>query len=128
MISCSFCKGSCFALTFMLYYFLFSFCFVGCVLFLNHQIVFGLGLSCDFLVFYCFFFFDLVIVIKRINYPVLSCLIRCGYRGFSFLSHAVSLWFMVFSKLRWLVWLLYNSILTGLKEKWKLVIACLSCC
>ena len=26
-------------------------------------------------------------------------LIQFGYRGFSFLSHAVRLWFMVFSKL-----------------------------
>ena len=33
MISCWFFKGSCFVLTFVLYYFLFSFCFVGCVLF-----------------------------------------------------------------------------------------------
>ena len=33
MISCWFFKGPYFALTFLSYYFLFSFCFVGCVLF-----------------------------------------------------------------------------------------------
>ena len=56
--------------------------------------------------FWCFnlSFSDLLTVFKRINYWFLEAgLIRFGYRGFSFLSHAVSLRFMVFSKLRWLV-------------------------
>ena len=39
-------------------------------LFFKNQIVFGMGLSCDFFVFY--YFFDLIIVFKRINYPVLN--------------------------------------------------------
>ena len=92
------------------------FCCLGCVFSLKIKL-FGLGLSCDFLVFFISFL-DLSIVFKRINYPVVEAgLIRFGYRGFpflrhavsvwvpwvSFLSHAVSLWFMVFSKLRWLV-------------------------
>ena len=51
--------------------------------------------------------------------------IQFGYRGFSFLSHAVRLWFMVFSKLA-LVSLdcLYNSFPTGLKESLKRVKTC----
>ena len=48
MISCWFFKGSCFVLTFYVILF-FCFPFVSLV-------VFGFGLSCDFLVFYCFFF------------------------------------------------------------------------
>ena len=46
-------------------------CYFGCVLFFKNQIVFGLGLSCDFL---CFIisFLDFIIVFKRIFYPVLS--------------------------------------------------------
>ena len=55
MISCWFFKGSCFVLTFC--YIIFCFPFVSLVVsFSQNQIVFGLGLSCDFLVFYCFFF------------------------------------------------------------------------
>ena len=127
MISCWFFKGSFFVLTFVLYYFLFSFCFVGCVLF--SKIKLFLVLVC-LATFWCVIvsFLDLVIVIKRINYPVLSWFNPVWVPWVFFLSHAVSLWFMVFSKLRWFVWLLYNSIPTGLKEKWKLVVACLSCC
>ena len=39
--------------------------------FFKNQIVFGLGLSYEFFVFY-YFFLRLIIVLKRINYPVLS--------------------------------------------------------
>ena len=71
MISCWFFKGSCFVLTFLLFYFLFSFCFVGCVLFSKNK----LFLVCACLAtFWCFIvsFLDLIIVFKSINYPVLS--------------------------------------------------------
>ena len=51
-----FFKVSCFVLTFVLYYFLFFFFFRWLCPFLKNQIVCGLGLSCDFLVFYCFIF------------------------------------------------------------------------
>ena len=65
---------------------------------------------------------DLKVVFKRIIYPVLSWLVlfQFGYRGFSFLSHDVRLWFMVFSKLA-LVSLDYYSFPTGLKENLKSV-------
>ena len=50
---------------------------------------------------------DLKVVFKRTIYAVIKLvLIRFVYRGFSFLSHAVRLWFVVFSKLRWLVWII----------------------
>ena len=66
--------------------------------FLKNQIVFGLGLSCDFLVFYDFFL--------RLGNSLKKNNLASFYRRFSFLSHGVSLWFMVFSKLRWLVWVI----------------------
>ena len=48
--------GSCFVLTFYVISLLvYSFCCFGCVLFLKIKL-FGLGLSCDFLVFDYFFF------------------------------------------------------------------------
>ena len=56
MISCWCFKGSCFVLTFYVILFL---VFLSCrwlCRFLKNQIVFGLRLSCDFLVFYDFFF------------------------------------------------------------------------
>ena len=71
MISCWFFKGSCLVFTFVLYYFLFSFCFVGCVLFSKIKLfVVWICLA----TFWCFIvsFLDLVIVFKRITYPVLS--------------------------------------------------------
>ena len=43
-------------LTFLLYYLFVFLLFRWLCPFLKNQIVFGLGLSCDFLVFYCFFF------------------------------------------------------------------------
>ena len=56
MIACCFFVGSCFVLMFYVILLLvFSFCCFGCVLFLKIKL-FGLGLCCDFLVFYDFFF------------------------------------------------------------------------
>ena len=75
MISCWFFKGSCFVLTFLFFFCymicLFSFCFVGCVLFSKKKLF--LVWVC-LATFWCFIvsFLDLVIVFKRINYPVLS--------------------------------------------------------
>ena len=69
MILCWFFEGSCFVLTFLLSYFLFSFCFVGYVLFSKIKLfLFWVCLA----TFWCFIvsFLDLVIVFKRINYPV----------------------------------------------------------
>ena len=56
MISCNFFKGSCFVLTFYVILFLVFLLFLWLCPFLKNQIVFGLGLSCDFLVFHYFFF------------------------------------------------------------------------
>ena len=58
-------------LTFMFVLFLFFLMFLWLCPFFKNQIVFGLGLSCDFFVFYISFL-DFLIVFKRINYPVLS--------------------------------------------------------
>ena len=128
MISWWFFKGSCCVLTFCVILFLVFLLFLWLCSFLENQIVFGLGLSCDFLVFYSFFFRLGNSLQKNKLSSFQAGLIRFGYHMCSFLSHAVSLWLMVFSKLRWLVWILYNSIPTGLKKSWELVIACLSCC
>ena len=49
-------KGSCFVLTFYVILFLVFLLFLWLCPFLKNQIVFGLGLSCDFLMFYYFFF------------------------------------------------------------------------
>ena len=66
---------------------------------------FVLGLSFDFFVF-CSFVFRLESSLQKNNLSSSKLvLIRLGYRGFSFLSHAVRLWFVVFSKLRWLAWI-----------------------
>ena len=68
--------------------------------------LFVLGLSFDFLVF-CSFVFRLKSSLqKNILSSYKLVLIQFGYRGFSYLSHAVSLWFVVFSKLGWFVWII----------------------
>ena len=106
IISCSlFCR-----VLFMLnllclfYYWFFPF-FFGCVLFSKIKL-FGLGLSFDFFVFYLF----VVRLESSLQKNKLSSFklvfIRFGYRGFYFLSHAVGLWFLMFSKLRWLIWII----------------------
>ena len=65
---------------------------------------FVLALSFDFFVF-CSFVFRLERSLQKNNLSSSKLVvIRFGYRGFSFLSHAVRLWFVVVSKLRWLVW------------------------
>ena len=66
-----FFKGPCFVLTFYVILFFVFLLFRWLCPFLKNQIGFGLGLSC---VFWCFIvsFLDLVIVFKRIRYPVLS--------------------------------------------------------
>ena len=57
MIACWFFEGPCFVLTFYVRLFqIFSFVALVVSFFQINRIVFGLGLSCDFLVFYCFFF------------------------------------------------------------------------
>ena len=56
--------------------------------------------------FWCFIpsYFRLSNSLQKNKLSVLQGdLIQFGYCGFSFLSHAVSLCFMMFSKLRWLV-------------------------
>ena len=70
----------------------FLFC-LGCVFFLKIKL-FVLGLSSDFLVF-CSFVFRLKSSLQKniLSSPKLV-LIQFGYRGFSFLSHAVRLWFV----------------------------------
>ena len=61
--------------------------------------MFVLGLSFDFLVF-CSFVFRFKSSLQKNNLSSSKLvLIQFGYRGFSFLSHAVRLWLMVFSKL-----------------------------
>ena len=78
----------------LLWFFL---CFVGCVLFFKKQIVCGMGLSFDFFVFY-YFFLRLGNSLQKNNlFNFKLVLIQFGYRRCSFLSHAVSLRFMVFS-------------------------------
>ena len=49
---------------------------------------------------------DLIVVFKRIIYSLKLILILIGYRRFSYFSHAVKLWFVVFSRLRWLFWII----------------------
>ena len=62
--------------------------------------LFVLGLSFDFFVF-CSFVFRLESSLQKNNLSSSKLvLIRFGNRGFSFLSHAVRLWFVVFIKLR----------------------------
>ena len=101
MIACWFFMGSCF----VLWGPVFSFCCFGCVLFLKIKL-FGMDLSRDFLVSY-YFFFKLVNSLQKNKLSSSEAgLIRFGYRGFSFLSHTISLWFIEFSKLCWLVWVI----------------------
>ena len=58
-----------------------------------------LGLSFDFLVF-CSFVFRLKSSLQKNNLSSFKLiLIQFGYRGFSFLNHAVKFWFVVFSEL-----------------------------
>ena len=71
--------------------------------------LFVLGLSFEILVF-CSFVFRLESSLQKKNlFSSKLVLIQFGYRGFSFLSHAVRLRFVVFSKLV-LVSLDYNEI------------------
>ena len=85
----------------------FSFCCFSCVLFLKVKLLgLGLVLFFDFLVF-CSFLFGLINSLQKNKLSSSSAVFfRFGYRGFFFLSHAVRLWFMVFSKLRWLFWII----------------------
>ena len=77
------------------------FCCLSYVFFLKTKL-FVLGLSFDFLVF-CSFVFRLKSSLQMDNlYSSKLVLIKFGYRGFSFLTHAARLWFIVFS---WLVWI-----------------------
>ena len=71
----------------------------------NSNRLFCVCLSIFCIVLFCVF--RLVSSLQKNNLS--SCklvLIRFGYTGFSFLSHAVRLWFVVFKKLRWLVWII----------------------
>ena len=64
--------------------------------------LFVLGFSFDFLVF-CSFVFRLRSSLQNNNLSSSKLvLIQLVYRGFSFLSHAVRLWFVVFSKFAFL--------------------------
>ena len=61
--------------------------------------LFVLGLSFDFFVLCCFVF-RLESSLQKNNLSSSKLvLIQFGYRGFSFLSHAVRLWFVMFIKL-----------------------------
>ena len=55
MIVCCFFERSCYVITFCVGFVWSFLCYFGCVLFFKNQIVFGLGLSYDFFVFYYFF-------------------------------------------------------------------------
>ena len=69
MISCGFFEKSCYVITFYVGFVLVFLMFLWLCPFFKNQIVFVMGLSFDFFVFYYFF---LIIVFKRINYPVLN--------------------------------------------------------
>ena len=95
--------GSCFVLTFYVVFVTgFSFCCFGCALFSKINL-FGLGLFFDFLVFYSFFFRHIDSLKKNKLSSSLSCFDPVWAPWVFFLRHAVSLWFMLFSKLRCLV-------------------------
>ena len=80
----------------LFYYCFFYFFCLGCVLFSKIK-SFCLGLSFDFLVS-CSFVFRLESSLQKNNLSSSKLiLIQFGYRGFSFPSHAVRLWFVVFS-------------------------------
>ena len=72
MISCCFFEGSCFVLTLHVGFFWSFLCYFWLCPFFKNQIVFGLGLSFDFFVFFIISFVDFIIVFKRLNYPVLN--------------------------------------------------------
>ena len=97
--SCSLFGGLCVSSTFhAIFYYLCFFCCLSFV-FSSKIKLFVLVLSFDFLVF-CSLCSDLKEVFKRIIYPVSKLVLALfGYRGFSFLSHAVRFWFMVISEL-----------------------------
>ena len=79
-----------FNLSCLFYYWIFSFFCLGCALFSKIK-SFVLGLSFDFLVF-CAFVFRLESILQKNNLSSSKLLlIQFGYRGFSFLSHAVRL-------------------------------------
>ena len=106
IISCSlFCRALfVFNLLCLFYNWFFSFLFWLCP-FLKNQIVchgFVFRLFCNFSLFV--FRLESSLQKNKLSSSKLV-LIRFGYRGFSFLSHVLRLWFVVFSKLRWLVWI-----------------------
>ena len=111
--------GSCFVFNLLciFYYWFFPFCF-GCVLFSKIK-SFGLGLFFNFFVFYSFVFrLESSLQKNKLSSSKLV-LIRFGYRGFSFLNHAVRLWFVVFSKLRWLVWIIIKFLSNRVNGKFE---------
>ena len=55
MIACCFVESSCYVITFYVGFFLVFLKLLWLCPFFGNQIVFGLGLSCDFFVFYYFF-------------------------------------------------------------------------
>ena len=55
MISCGFCEGSCCVITFYVGFIVVFLMFRWLCPFFKNQIVFGMGLSFDFFVFYYFF-------------------------------------------------------------------------
>ena len=55
MISCCFFERSCYVITFYVGFMLVFLVFLWLCPFFKNQIVFGMGLSCDFFVFYYFF-------------------------------------------------------------------------
>ena len=71
MISCCFFEKSCYVITFYVGFMLVFLMLLWLCPFFKNQIVFGMGLSSDFFVFYDYFL-DFIIVFKRINYPVLN--------------------------------------------------------
>ena len=85
--------------TFMLFFITGVFFCCLIYVFFSKLKLFVLGLSFDFLVF-CSFVFRLKGSLQKNNLSSSKLVfIQFGYRGFSFLSHAVRLWFRVFSKL-----------------------------
>ena len=94
-----FFRGSCFSSIFRAFFIPgFFFCCLSYVFFSKIKL-FILGLSFEFLMF-CPFVFRLKSSLQKNNLSSYKLvLIQFGYRGFSFLSHAVRLWFVVFSKL-----------------------------
>ena len=87
-------------ITFFVGFFWSFLCYFWLCPFFKNQIVFGLGLSYDFLVFYYFFLRLCNSLQKNKLSSFILDLSGLGTPWFSFLSHAVILWFVVFSKLR----------------------------